>query len=119
MNECLRGNDNGAGKHPRIIVADRFFTRLRGLLFRKPLAAGEGLILVPCSSIHTFGMGYSIDVVFLDPDCRVVRLVHALPPRRIRSAPGAKMVLELAAGEAKTMREGDTLYWLKGLLEDR
>ena len=102
-----------------LIIADDFFTRLRGLLFRKPLSPGEGLILIPCNSIHTFGMGYPIDVVFLDRDYRVVRLVRELPARKMRSANGARMVLELPAGGANNMKEGDTLAWLKEMVENR
>ncbi len=102
-----------------IIIADNFFTRLRGLLFRKPLTQGEGLILIPCNSIHTFGMGYPIDVAFLDRDYRIVRLVRELPARKVRSASGARMVLELPAGGASEMKEGDTLSWLKGIVENR
>lgn len=102
-----------------IWIAGSFFERLRGLLFRKPLTAEEGMVLIPCSSIHTFGMRYAIDAVFLDADCRIISIVRALPPRRVRSASGAKMVLELAGGGAADMKEGDQLYWLQALLLNR
>lgn len=102
-----------------IHIADHFFARLRGLLFRRPLTAGEGLVLIPCSSIHTFGMRYAIDAVFLDADCRIIRMVRALPPGKVRAATNAKMVLELADGGAVEMKEGDIVYWLKSLLENR
>lgn len=103
----------------KLIIADHFFTRLRGLLFRRPLTAGEGLILIPCSSIHTVGMAYAIDVVFLDAECRILRVVRSLPPGKAKAASGAKMVLELADGGAVDMKEGDQLSWLQTLLKTR
>jgi uncharacterized membrane protein (UPF0127 family) len=51
-----------------------------GLLNRKALAQGEGLLLDRCYGIHTFGMRFPIDVVFLDKELRVMRAVPALPP---------------------------------------
>ena len=50
----------------RIHVARSFLQRARGLLGRAPLAADEALLIRPCSSIHTFGMRFAIDVVFID-----------------------------------------------------
>ena len=103
----------------KLIIADTFFTRLRGLLFRRPLTAGEGLVLIPCSSIHTLGMSYTIDAVFLDADYRIVRVVRSLSPGKAKAASGARMVLELADGGAVDMKEGDQLSWLQVLLETR
>ena len=96
----------------KLIIADNFFTRLRGLLFRKPLAQGEGLILIPCNSIHTFGMRYAIDAVYLDRTGRVLRVDEALPAGKAwPGARGAKRVLELPAGYAakRQIRPTDVL----------
>jgi uncharacterized membrane protein (UPF0127 family) len=93
-------------------VADRWWLRLRGLLGRPALPAGEGLLLIPCTSIHTLGMGYAIDVAFLDRSGRVVALYPELPPRRAtRVHREAASALELPAGTlAQTGTvEGDTL----------
>jgi len=60
------------------IIADSFFSRLQGLLGKDGLARGEGLILKPCDSIHTFFMRFAIDVVFVDRNNRVIRLYHSL-----------------------------------------
>lgn len=65
------------------IIADSFFSRLQGLLGKDGLAAGEGLILKPCDSIHTFFMRFSIDAVFVDKNNRAIRLYHSLKPWRI------------------------------------
>jgi uncharacterized membrane protein (UPF0127 family) len=81
------------------VVADRPFQRLRGLLGRASLPAGEGLLLKPAPSIHTVLMRFPIDVVFLDRDLRVLKLVERLAPWRMASARRARAALELAAGE--------------------
>jgi uncharacterized membrane protein (UPF0127 family) len=80
-------------------IADRALTRMRGLLGRRALPSGQGLLLRPAPSIHTAFMRFPIDVVFLDADLRVVKLVPDLKPWRTASARGARAVLELAAGE--------------------
>lgn len=72
--------------------------RRRGLLGRDWLADGEGLWIVPCEAIHTFGMKFPIDVVFLSRSFRVVKLRENLPPRRIAVCLCAHSVLELPAG---------------------
>lgn len=80
-------------------LADRAATRMRGLLGRRALPSGEGLLLRPAASIHTAFMRFPIDVVFLDGDLRVLKLVPRLKPWRTAAALSAKAVLELAAGE--------------------
>ena len=80
--------------------------RLRGLLGRGPPAT---LLLVPASSVHTCGMRSAIDVVFLDADLRIVKVVRRMPPWRFAAARGANAVLELPAGGAEGWREGARL----------
>jgi uncharacterized protein len=77
---------------------------MRGLLGRSGLEQGEGLLLRPASSIHTFFMRFPIDVVFLGSDGRVLKVVPELAPWRTASARGAKAVVELPAGEAERSR---------------
>lgn len=67
----------------RLTVAADFRGRLVGLLGRASLEKGEALVLSPCRSIHTFGMRFPIDVIFLDPGQTVVKTVFGLPPFRI------------------------------------
>lgn len=64
-------------------VADTHFTRLRGLLGRPRLTSDEGLWIVPCQGIHTIGLLYPIDVVYLDHSLRVVHVIERLLPFRI------------------------------------
>src|SRR3982751_1924970 len=80
------------------VVADSAPTRIRGLLGRASLTSGEGLLLRPCASVHTWFMGFAIDALFLDHDLRVVRIAAELRPGRMAAARKAKAVLELAAG---------------------
>ncbi|NTV97433.1 MAG: DUF192 domain-containing protein [Thiobacillus sp.] len=80
--------------------ADRFLARLAGLLARPPLQPGEGLLLVPCASVHTAFMAYALDVVFLDRDGVVLKVVADLKPWRAAACAGARQTLELVAGEA-------------------
>ncbi len=93
-------------------VAATRATRRRGLLGRESLRATEGLLLAPCKAVHTVGMRFPIDVIFIDRDGRAVRVVPALAPWRIAMSARAKAVIELAAGTAAAadIRIGDLLY---------
>jgi uncharacterized protein len=94
-------------------VAGSFFTRLRGLLGRRGLRAGEGLLLRPEWSVHTFFMRFPIDIVFLDEHLTVLRVVSRLRPFRAAGQRGAVATLELAAGEAERLKiaPGEVLGW--------
>jgi len=84
---------------------------MKGLLGRRTLPSGEGILLKPASSVHMAFMRFAIDAVFLDSDLRVVKIASDLRPWRMAAARGAKSVLEIAAGEAARRRlsEGDRL----------
>ncbi|MEW5720821.1 MAG: DUF192 domain-containing protein [Chloroflexota bacterium] len=80
-------------------VADTWWTRLRGLLGHAPLQPGEGLLLRGEKAIHSVGMAFAIDVLFLDRAGRVVHLMPAMPPLRFSPfVARATDVLELPAG---------------------
>lgn len=79
-------------------IAQTFFSRLRGLLGTAVLPIGKGLLLRPCNSVHTLGMRYPIDVLFLNSDLEVLKIVAALPPMRTVACLSSEMVLELPAG---------------------
>jgi uncharacterized protein len=93
------------------MVARTPLRRMKGLLGRRALSREEGLLLQPAGSVHTWFMRFPIDVVFLDRELRVLRVVEALRPWRVAAARGAKAVLELPAGAAARarLREGDVL----------
>jgi uncharacterized membrane protein (UPF0127 family) len=85
----------------RCEVARGPIRRMRGLLGRASLPAGEGMLLPHTPSVHMFFMRFPIDVVFLDRENRIVRISHDLRPWRIAlGGRGAKSALELPAGSA-------------------
>ena len=100
----------------RCVVADSPLTRLRGLLGRRELPAGEGLLLRPAGAVHTSFMRFPIDVVFLDRELTVVGHVDGLRPWRAAGRRGARAVLELAAGERarRAIAAGDRLALVDG-----
>lgn len=95
----------------KVRLAQRFFERGRGLLGYPRLLPGQALWIAPCPSIHTVGMGYAIDVVFLDADNRVLRVSCAVLPLRFRMCRDAVSVVELLAGQADalSLRKGQQL----------
>ena len=80
----------------RAEVAKSFFQRARGLIGRKSLASGTGLLILRCNAIHTFFMRFPIDATFLDKNEQVVKVVRNIPPWRpfIWGGWRAKKVLE-------------------------
>jgi uncharacterized membrane protein (UPF0127 family) len=103
--------EGGAVLCNRCVIADRPFARLRGLLGRPELPAEEAILLTPSSSIHTWFMRFSIDVVFLDADLTVLAIRTDVPPWRMTGRRGARSVLELRAGTCAHhgIRPGDRL----------
>ena len=89
----------------RIEVADTFCHRLRGLMLRRPLPPGDGLLLTRTSSVHTCFMRFALDVTFLDGRGRVLREVRLAPWRAAR-CPGARYVLEMPAARSRRGRMG-------------
>jgi uncharacterized membrane protein (UPF0127 family) len=93
------------------VIADRARRRMRGLLGRRSLPSGEGMLLQPSPSIHTAFLRFPIDVVFLDRNLRVIKLVEHVPPWHTASAIEGRSTLELAAGEIarRKVQVGDQL----------
>jgi len=82
-----------------VSAADTSLARLRGLLGRFRMRSDEALWVVPSCGIHTFGLLFQIDVVYLDSECRVVHLIENLGPLRIAPLRRCSAsVLELPAG---------------------
>jgi uncharacterized protein len=78
-----------------IPVAKDFRTRLLGLSWRSREKAGPGLLIPRCSSVHTFGMRFPLDVYFLDAAGRVISARRRVPPRRVLWQRGAAAILEI------------------------
>lgn len=104
----------GARASLRVLRAERFVDRLRGLLGRETITRRHGLWICPCRAVHTVGMRASIDLVFVDAHGRVLRVDAALAPGRMRFCRAARGALELAAGAAGRLgldRPGACLVW--------
>ncbi|HWP56618.1 MAG TPA: DUF192 domain-containing protein [Candidatus Acidoferrales bacterium] len=96
----------------KVRKADSFLTRLIGLLKRRKLGPEEALWIIPSKGIHTLGMRFPIDVIFVDKDQRVVSLISDLSPYRATGIYlSAHSVLELPSGTIKKSRTeiGDQL----------
>jgi uncharacterized membrane protein (UPF0127 family) len=97
----IENNTRGTTIVSRGRVADSYFPRLRGLMGAAPLAPGEGLLIVPCNSVHTQFMRFPIDVLYVSRDLQVVHVDAAMPPWRFgRIHRPAHFVVELPAGTA-------------------
>ncbi len=95
----------------RCVLADSPLRRMRGLLGRKTLDAGHGILIRPAPAIHTWFMRFAIDAVFLDRELSVLSVRRDLRPWRMAGQRGARAVLELPAGEAERrgIEPGDRL----------
>ncbi|HBV98012.1 MAG: hypothetical protein JL50_01110 [Peptococcaceae bacterium BICA1-7] len=102
---------NGKVISSHVVMADRFITRLTGLMGKKEMPSGSALILKPCSQAHTFFMRFNIDILFLSLDFRVKHVVQNMRPWRIsRLVWGARCVVELPGGTLRNrVLPGDTL----------
>jgi hypothetical protein len=92
------------------VIADSYWSRFWGLMGRRTLGEGEGLLIEPCSSIHTMFMRFAIDVIFLDEERRVVKIA-TVRPFRAAVGRGSRCVLEVPAGTAERsgLKVGDAL----------
>ena len=92
-------------------IADTPSRRSRGLLGRSGLDQVTGLWIVPCESVHMFGMKFAIDLVYLDRRMRVKKVRHELKPWRISACLTAHSVIELPVGaiEESGTQSGDIL----------
>jgi len=84
----------------RVSIAATRASRLLGLALLDRDAAGPGLLIPRCRCVHTFGMRFPLDLVFLDDAARAVSIRRGVPPRRLAAARRARSVLELPAPEA-------------------
>ena len=92
-------------------VADTASKRRTGLLKHERLDPGQGMWIIPCEAVHSFGMKFPFDVIYLDRKKRVRKTRRAMAPRRISGCWLAHSVLELPVGaiEASGTEVGDQL----------
>lgn len=99
----------------QMIVANQFFSRLKGLMFSESIPNGDGFLINPCRSIHTFFMLYPLDLVFLDENYKVIKVLENFKPWRMSWIYfRATQTLELKGGHLKQklkqpLKSGDTL----------
>ncbi len=90
-----------------IEIADTFWRRFKGLQFRRSLPVDTGLLLSPCSSLHTCFMRFPIDIIMLDCDYHVLHVLQSIQPWRVVfCAPGTEAVIETLANST-TVNRGD------------
>ena len=93
-------------------LADTFFSRFRGLMFRKEIAGDYALLIVPCNQIHMLNMRFAIDVVYLSESGEVVKIDVNVPVGKIcKTVRQAKSVIEMksCAAERFGISQGDML----------
>jgi len=108
----VRNPDRGTVLAERCRVATGLFQTVFGLHLLPRLTQGEGLLLPGATTIDTTFMGYTIDLVFVDRNRRVTKLVLGLVPWRIVwGASGGRDCIELPAGalEGTGTEVGDRL----------
>ena len=89
-------------KEITIIVANSFLTRFAGLMFRQNLPTETGLFLAPCNSVHMCFMRFAIDVVYVDKEYTIIKVVKNLKPwLGLSMCSRARATLEMTAGEAE------------------
>lgn len=82
---------------------DTIWERMRGLLALPTLTKSQGLWIEKCHSVHSFGMQYALDLVYLDKRDRIIKIVTDMPPRRCSYAWRAASVIELLSGESQRL----------------
>ncbi len=95
----------------KMLVANKIFDRMKGLMFSTELPDCDGFLIAPCNSIHTFFMLYDLDVLFLDNNFKVIKAIYNLSPWKMTWIYlKANQVLEMKAGTLKKdIKTGDQL----------
>ncbi|MCL1080168.1 DUF192 domain-containing protein [Parashewanella spongiae] len=109
--KCVRLSNQNGRLIAQVFIANTPWLRLRGLLGRPSLNNDQAMLISPCYSVHTIGMRYSLDIVYLNSQNQVLRIKKNLKPFRASACKGAAKVLELAAGgiKNKNINIGDIL----------
>ncbi|EPJ47042.1 MAG: hypothetical protein OFPII_16150 [Osedax symbiont Rs1] len=89
-----------------IVITETFKERNRGLFTLAKLQPGQGLLITPCRSVHSFGMAYAIDLLYLNKQLQVVKIISNMLPNRMSLALRGYSTLELLSGEAQRLGIG-------------
>lgn len=111
----VRNRDRGTILAEAAEVADSSAKRRTGLLKHDRLEPGSGLWIAPCEAVHSFGMRFAIDLVYLDRKKKVRKVRREMIPRRLSACLTAHSVLELPVGvvDASRTETGDQLEFEK------
>lgn len=91
-------------------IADNYFSRLAGLMFRHALPADTGLLIKPCKQVHTHFMRFAIDAIFIDSHYQIVHIERGLKPWKVsRYFKTANSVIETNSGVLSSLEIGDIL----------
>jgi len=95
-------------------IADNFISRLKGLLETDSMDEGTAMVIRPCNSIHTIGMKYPIDVLFLDKHDKIIKIERNMQSCKFAFCRKASYVIELPSGTAKKSgtTDGDMITFL-------
>lgn len=96
-------------------IAKNPFSRMKGLLFTKEILPGKGLCLKPCNGVHSIGMRYAIDVIYLNKAGAIQKIIHDFKPGKlgpvnfkthqiVEMKAGTLKPLDLTAGEVLTFQ---------------
>jgi uncharacterized membrane protein (UPF0127 family) len=111
----FRASIAGSGERllERVETAISVWQRFRGLMMRRDLPAGRGLLFPSCNSVHTCFMRFPIDLIYLSQDNHVVKIVPAVRPWRLSACRRARSILEAPCGSAERagLQVGDTLLF--------
>lgn len=108
----LRNNSRGDVIARRVHRCQGLFDRMKGLIGTKTMAEDEACWLIPCNSVHTFGMSFDIDVYFLSKDNRVLSMFEGMKPNSLSPLIwNAHSVLEMKSGASRNILPGDQLSW--------
>lgn len=112
INGCLL-NDREEIIVDTIYRAESSLERMKGLLGRSELTSSEGFWIEPCNSVHTLFMRYPIDVLFLDRNGVVLKIMHELMPWKFSGGIRARVALELRQGSVRRLglKPGERLLW--------
>ena len=84
-----------------LLVADCFWSRLKGLMGKRDMLENDGLLIVPCNSVHSMFMRFPIDLLFLDRDLNIIKIIESFKPWKATPIfRGCHQVIELRAGVA-------------------
>ena len=93
-----QGDDDMCEHVLKTCLTETWWERSRGLLAMPELQNDEALWITPCNSVHTFGMSYALDLIYLNRSMQIIKLVNQCVPRTISGCWSARSVLEVSTG---------------------